>query len=68
MSDEVKYPEVWVNLIGQDGNAFYILGAVSRDLRKHGVPQAEVDKFVAAAKSAKYDDLLRTVMRWVTVI
>ena len=31
--NEVKYPEIEVELVGQDGNAFVILGAVRRAMR-----------------------------------
>lgn len=66
MSD-VRYPEVTVTLIGEDGNAFSILGKVNRALREHGVSTAECDEFLAEAKSADYDHLLVTVMKWVNI-
>jgi hypothetical protein len=37
MSD-VKYPEIEVELIGTDGNAFAILGKVQEALKRGGVP------------------------------
>lgn len=66
MSD-VRYPEVTVSLIGEDGNAFAILGKVNRALREHGVSTAECDEFLEEAKSSDYDHLLQTVMKWVNV-
>jgi hypothetical protein len=63
----VKYPAVSVRLVGENGNAFSILGRVHKALRQAGVPKAEADAFVTEAQSGDYDHLLQTVMRWVQV-
>ena len=42
----VKYPNVKVQLTGNDGNAFAILGNVQRQLRRAKVPDAEVKAFM----------------------
>lgn len=63
----VKYPEVEVKLVGEDGNAFAILARVRAALSRHGVAPDETDAFVHEATQGDYDDLLKTVMRWVTV-
>lgn len=65
---QVKYPHVKVQLVGLDGNAFSILGRTARALRNGGVPKDEIDKFYKEATSGDYDNLLRTVMAWVTEI
>ena len=64
---EVKYPNVKVKLVGEDGNAFAILGRVSKALRRAGVPGDEVSAFFAEATQGDYDSLLRTCMSWVDV-
>jgi hypothetical protein len=64
---EVKYPEVEVQLTGNDGNAFAIMGAVSKALRRAGVDKLEIDEYVKESMSGDYDNLLRTAMRWVSV-
>lgn len=64
---EIKYPEIKVQLTGQDGNAFAIMGAVQNALRKAGVSQTELDKYYTESTSGDYDHLLRTAMRWVSV-
>lgn len=64
---EVKHPEIEVELVGHDGNAFSILGRVSAALRRGKVPEEEVDEFMAEAMSGDYDHLLQTAMRWVAV-
>jgi Domain of unknown function (DUF4314) len=60
-----RYPEVQVQLTGQDGNAFAILGRIAAALRHAGVPQEEIDAFFAEATSGDYDHLLQTTMAWV---
>lgn len=62
----IKYPDVNVALVGEDGNAFAILGRVTGALRRAGVDKAERDAFVAEATSGDYDNLLRTVLGWVS--
>ena len=64
---EVKYPNVQVTLVGEDGNAFAILGRVQKALRRAGVPKDEVDAFMEEATAGDYDHLLRTTMEWVDV-
>ena len=63
---EIKHPEVQVDLIGEDGNAFAILGRVLKAMTRAGVPKSERDAFMKEATSGDYDHLLATVMRWVT--
>lgn len=60
-----KYPHVNVHLIGEDGNAFSIIGRTRRALRLANVPEAEVNEFTNEATSGNYDHLLQTVMKWV---
>jgi hypothetical protein len=61
----IKYPHICVQLVGQDGNAFSILGRVSKAMRRAGVPKPERDAFFKEATSGDYDHLLGTVMMWV---
>lgn len=50
-----------------DGNAFSILGMVTRALRRKGAPKEYCDQFYAEATSSDYDHLLQTVMRYCEV-
>lgn len=61
-----KYPNISVRLVGEDGNAFAILRRVQRELRRGGVPQTEVSEFLKEAMKGDYNNLLRTVMEWVS--
>ena len=64
-SDQPRYPDIQVQLTGQDGNAFAILGRTTGALRRAGLPQEEIDDYVAEATSGDYDHLLHTTMAWV---
>jgi hypothetical protein len=61
-----KFPGVTVQLTGEDGNAFFILGAVKKALKRAGHGDA-ADEFFAEATSGDYDHLLQTAMRYVDV-
>lgn len=65
---DCKYPNIKVKLVGEDGNAFTLIGLVTRALKANKVPKAEIDQFKAEAMSGDYDHLLRTCMAWVTVL
>lgn len=65
---QARYPEIEVQLVGTDGNAFAVLGNVRRALARGGVPKEEQDEFMAEAMSGDYDHLLATVFRWVEVM
>ena len=62
---ETKYPEITVQLSDEDGNAFAIIGRVTRALRRGGVDNAEIDAFREDAMSGDYDHVLQTAMAWV---
>ena len=64
---EPKYPDVHVRLVGEDGNAFAILGRVNGAMIRADISKEERDAFHAEATSGDYDHLLRTVTRWVSV-
>ena len=66
--DEVKYPNVSVDLIGQDGNALFILGRVMKEMRRGGVSAEGIEDFRKDATSGDYDNLLRVVMNYVMVV
>lgn len=63
----VKFPDVVVKLLGQDGNAFAILGNVQRALRRAKVPKEEIDAYVEEATAGDYDHLLQVTMATVSV-
>lgn len=64
---QVRHPEIEVQLTGEDGNAFAIIGKVCHALRRAHVPAEEVSEFTADATSGDYDHVLQTCMKWVEV-
>jgi hypothetical protein len=60
-----RYPHVRVRLVGEDGNAFAILGRTKRALQQAGASADDVAAFLREATAGSYDELLATVMRWV---
>ena len=59
-----KYPDITVRLIGENGNAFNILGICLRAMRQAGLSKEERDAFQAEATSSNYDHLLATCIEW----
>ena len=62
--NEPKYPDVHVNLVGEDGNAFFILARVTKALRCAGYGDV-CEQYRKEATSGDYDNLLRVTMDWV---
>ena len=67
MNSTVKYPKIKVKLIGEDGNAFAIIGRVRQALKKGGVPEEEIAKFTKQAQSGDYSNVICTCCEWVNV-
>lgn len=67
MRNKPKYPNVKVHLVGENGNAFNIMGLVARALREAGVPKAEVARYMKESMAGDYNDLLMTAIKWVDV-
>jgi len=61
----VRYPNVRVQLTGEDGNAFFILGKMIKAMRRAGVSDEEIRLFQKEATEGDYDHLLATCMSWV---
>jgi len=59
-----KFPDAHVQLVGQDGNAFFILARVVSALKDAGATKEEIDEFRTEATSGDYDHLLQTCMEW----
>lgn len=60
------HSEIHVELTGHDGNAFAVLGAVVKALRKGGFPDDAI-AYQQEAMSGSYDHLLVTSMSYVDV-
>ena len=56
-----------VKLVGEDGNAFSIMGSVKQALRRAGADKEYIDKYLKEATSGDYDHLLVVSMEYVNV-
>lgn len=56
-----------VKLIGQDGNAFSIMGRVKQALIRAGADKEYIDQYLSEATSGDYDHLLAVSMEYVDV-
>lgn len=63
---DVMFPDVHVRLVGEDGNAFFILGRVTKAMKQAGIDDVHIKRFREEAMSGDYSHLLRTVTEWVT--
>lgn len=64
---EPRY-SVTVQLTGTDGNAFALIGAVTREIRRN-VGEVEADEFARdAMNSGSYGELLTLIQTYVTVV
>jgi len=61
-----KY-DINVSLSGIDGNAFSIMGAVTKAMQRAGVSREEQDEYFKQATAGDYNQLLVTTMEWVKV-
>jgi len=57
--------KVTVQLVGEDGNAFAILGRVTAAMRKARWTQEEIDEYKKQAMSGDYDNLLAVTTEYV---
>ena len=56
-----------LKLIGQDGNAFAVMGRVKQALRRAGADKEYIDKYLSEATSGDYNHLLAVSMEYVDV-
>jgi hypothetical protein len=65
-------PNGWINpkfdLVGVDGNAFAVMGAVRRALKRAGNPPEVLDAYLREAQSGDYDHLLQTSMLYAGMV
>lgn len=66
--NEPRYPDIEVQLVGQDGNAFAIMGRVREALCRADVCKEEINQYIAESMSGDYNHLLCTAREWVSVV
>ncbi len=62
-----KYSEITVQLVGQDSNAYNLLGICRRAMKRAHLPESEIEAFTTEATSSNYDYLLATVCEYFNV-
>jgi hypothetical protein len=58
---------VEVQLTGEDGNALFIIGRVTKAMKLAQVEKETIEAFTKEAMSGDYDDVLQTCMKYVEV-
>jgi len=56
-----------VKLIGEDGNAFAIMGTVAKALKDSGFSDEHIAKYYEESSSGDYDNLIRVAMKYANV-
>ena len=64
---DVKFPDVTVQLTGEDGNVFGVIGRVAKALKRAGHVEGAAEFTAAAFASKSYDEVLRLAMQTVEV-
>jgi len=62
-----KFSDVSVELIGQDGNVFSIIGKVTQALRRAGHMDAATEYQKAAMNCESYDEVLQLTMKTINI-
>ena len=57
-----------VKLVGEDGNAYAIMGKVSKALRVAGADKEYIDEYLDKSMSGDYDHLLGVAMEYADII
>jgi hypothetical protein len=64
---DVKFPDVEVGLIGEDGNVFNVIGKVKKALRAAGYREGAEEFTREAFACGSYDEVLQLVMNTVEI-
>ena len=56
-----------VKLIGEDGNAFAIMGTVAKALKEAGFSEEHIAEYYEESSSGDYDNLIRVAMKYANI-
>ena len=65
--EEMSKYDIEVQLSGNDGNAFAVMGSVMSALKKAGATPEELQQYQQESMSGDYDNLLLVASQWVNV-
>ncbi len=57
-----------IEVVPADGNAFSIMGAVSKAMRRAGASDEVIKKYQEESQSGDYDNLIQVAMRHVNIL
>jgi hypothetical protein len=57
-------PQPEIKIIGEDGNAFIIIAAATKAMRRAGWTQEEIQEYRDKAMNGDYDNLLQVTMEY----
>lgn len=57
-----------VKLVGEDGNAFVIMGKVRKALKNAGADKEYLDKYLDESMAGDYDHLLSVAMEYADIV
>lgn len=60
--------KIKVNLIGEDGNIFNLVGIVSREMRRNGLEELASEMRNRVFNSESYDNALQIIMEYVDIV
>lgn len=63
----MKAPKIkpTMQLSGEDGNAFFIIGKARNTLQKAGADKEYIEQYLNEVKSGDYDNLIQVTMKYV---
>ena len=67
MSNDIKYPEITVQLTGEDGNVMHIIGRCRKEMKKAKCTSEQIDEFTNEMMSGDYDHALQTCIGYFNV-
>lgn len=63
----VRYPNIEVQLLGEDGNSITIISKVQTAMVRAGLPDDVISEFTDEVEGQDHSDMVRTVLDWVSV-
>lgn len=67
MMGRPRYPNITVKLSDEDGNAFAILGRVTKAMKRAGLTEDQIKEYKDDATTGDYNHLLVTTINYVEV-
>jgi hypothetical protein len=63
----IMKPMYDIEVTPMDGNAYSIMGAVSKAIRRAGATDEQIKEYQEKSRSGDYDNLIRVAMQYVNI-